>query len=108
MGQMGIITNSAVVPCGLPEGGRMGADDQMGEVPQCPGDDIAKIPGGFATELAQPVEEVVLGQARQVPNPVLIGAFDDGVPAPTSTAVGPPAMAHERRVARERNDLPMA
>ena len=33
MGQMGITANSAVEPCGLPEWGRMGADDQMGEAP---------------------------------------------------------------------------
>ena len=100
MRQMGITANFAVEPCGLPKGGRMGTDDQMGEVPQCPRNDIAKIPGRFPPELVHPVEKFVTGQTREVPNPVLIGALDNGVPAPTGTAVGPSAVTYERRVFR--------
>ena len=92
MGQMGITANSAVEPCGLPEGGSMGADDQMGEAPQCPWNDIAKIPSRFPPELVHPAEKVVTGQAREVPNPVLIGALDNSVPAPPGAAVGPSAV----------------
>ena len=100
MGQMGITADSAVVLCGLPEWGRMGADDQMGEAPQCPRNNIAKIPGRFAPELVHPADKVVTGQAREVPNPVLIGALDDGASGPTGTAVGPSAVTYECRVSR--------
>jgi hypothetical protein len=102
-----ITANSAVEPCGLPEWGHVGADDQVGEMPQCPRNDMAKIPCGFPTEAIHPVEKVVSGQSGKVPNPVLIGAFDNGVPPPTGTAVGPPAVAYERRVSSEWDDLPM-
>ena len=80
-----ITANSAVEPCGLPEWGHVGADDQVGEMPQCPRNDMAKIPCGFPPELIHPAEKVVSGQARKVPNPVLIGAFDNGVPPPPAT-----------------------